>query len=81
MTQAVRAEWRWKRRIIGPKIKARDGFQCCQCGLAEDIAAGVRLEIDHIIPIRGGGTNSPDNLQTLCRPCNLAKGPVKGGWL
>lgn len=30
-------------------------------------------EVDHIIPKRQGGTDSVDNLQSLCRECHNAK--------
>ena len=29
--------------------------------------------LDHIIPIARGGTSTPDNLQLLCRRCNIRK--------
>jgi 5-methylcytosine-specific restriction endonuclease McrA len=29
--------------------------------------------LDHILALSRGGRNSPDNLQLLCKPCNLAK--------
>ena len=47
-------------------ILARDGC-CLRCG-----ALGG-LVIDHILPVLQGGTNDPDNLQTLCRRCNSLK--------
>jgi len=49
-------------------IYARDGYRCLRCH-RED-----RLTIDHIIPLSKGGSNSMDNYQTLCSPCNLWKG-------
>lgn len=32
------------------------------------------MTIDHIRPTSKGGTNRIDNLQLMCRPCNLEKG-------
>jgi len=49
------------------KIFDRDGRKCVICGAKED------LSIDHIIPRSKGGTNDPENLQTLCRSCNSSK--------
>ena len=37
---------------------------CVDCGSTE------RIEVGHIIPVRGGGTNDPINLIPQCRPCN-----------
>ena len=53
------------------EIYERDGYRCCNCGRRED---SVSLEIDHIKPISKGGKSTRDNLQTLCRECNKAKG-------
>lgn len=46
---------------------ARDGWRCLACGSTED------LTVDHVVPKSMGGTGSLTNLQTLCKPCNLAK--------
>ncbi|MBR2352886.1 MAG: HNH endonuclease, partial [Clostridia bacterium] len=35
---------------------------------------GVKLEVDHIIPVSKGGKSTLDNLQTLCERCNRGKG-------
>jgi hypothetical protein len=52
-------------------IMKRDGFKCCICGAkATD---GVRLEVDHIMPVSKGGKSTDDNLQTLCERCNKGK--------
>jgi len=37
------------------------------------IQAGQAWDIDHILPIALGGTNEPENLQILCRPCHRSK--------
>lgn len=49
----------------------RDNFKCSICGMsAKD---GVKLQVDHIIPISKGGKTEMDNLQTLCSRCNIGK--------
>jgi hypothetical protein len=49
----------------------RGGHRCALC------QSTMRLEIDHIIPMSGGGTHDPSNLQVLCGPCNITKGGVR----
>ena len=44
------------------------GNKCLRCG-----KTGVKLEIDHVIPVALGGPNTIDNLQPLCRKCNSSK--------
>jgi len=52
-------------------ILKRDKFRCQICGRsAED---GVKLHVDHIIPISKGGLTEWNNLRTLCQDCNLGK--------
>jgi len=34
---------------------------------------GIRLEIDHIIPLKANGTNEEENLCLACSSCNRAK--------
>ena len=46
----------------------RDSYRCVACD------GFKRLSVDHIIPVSQGGSNDNDNLQTLCGPCNSAKG-------
>lgn len=63
------------RSQMTPKLRysilKRDGFRCTICGrTAED---GVKLHVDHIIPVSKGGETIPSNLRTLCETCNLGK--------
>ena len=51
-------------------IMKRDSFTCKSCGAN---GYGVRLEVDHIVPVAKGGNDSLDNLQTLCFECNRGK--------
>ncbi len=52
-------------------ILNRDGFKCQICGSTKD--DGVKLHVDHIIPVSKGGRTVPDNLRTLCDRCNSGK--------
>ena len=49
-------------------IYERDGGCCVTCGSSENTV------FDHIKSYFNGGTNSRDNLQLLCRICNMKKG-------
>lgn len=53
------------------RVLERDGFRCkiCGCGRSD----GVKLEVDHIMPISKGGKTELNNLQTLCERCNRGK--------
>lgn len=55
--------------VFGPR-----DIRCTPFGLPIDATLRTRLEVDHVVPISKGGTNDLDNLQTLCEPCNQAKG-------
>ncbi len=46
----------------------RDQGRCVQCGATE------YLEYDHVIPFSKGGASTVNNIQLLCRTCNLKKG-------
>ena len=64
-----------ERAFVTPTVRynvmRRDGFKCCLCG--RSVKDGVKLEVDHIIPISKGGNSEYMNLQTLCRDCNRGK--------
>lgn len=48
-------------------VWSRDGGVCVKCGASKD------LHFDHIIPHSRGGSDEAENIQLLCRTCNLAK--------
>lgn len=54
------------------EIMKRDKFRCVLCG-RNAIDDGVKLHIDHFIPIAFGGKTEYNNLRTLCEECNLGK--------
>ena len=60
-----------RRKIPGDvrtMVFERDEYRCVKCGSFKSLA------VDHIHPYSLGGTDDPDNLQTLCRSCNSSKG-------
>ena len=58
----IREIWCWE--TIRQRVMARDGYRCVDCGGKEE------LEVHHIVPLAEGGTNTPDNLITLCKRCH-----------
>lgn len=56
-----------RRRFL---VFKRDQFACVLCGRS---GIGVKLEVDHKVPVSKGGSNNLDNLQTLCYECNRGK--------
>lgn len=63
-----------KRKPITPslrwKVLKRDGFKCRYCGCP---STEGRLEVDHVISVKDGGTTTIDNLVTACVDCNSGK--------
>ena len=55
------------------KVMMRDHCRCCICGKSPATHLGTVLEIDHIYPYSKGGETILENLQTLCKQCNLGK--------
>lgn len=53
------------------KILHRDGYCCGLCGRSKQ--DGVKLEVDHKVPVSKGGNDTEDNLWTLCYDCNRGK--------
>jgi len=66
---------RGTRKAVSEKLRyqvfSRDAFRCKACGRGAD--NGVKLTVDHIIPVDWGGTNDMTNLLTLCEDCNRGK--------
>ena len=66
---------------IGLKLKEnayaaarnKDGYYVCNC-CKEVFPTRIYLQVDHIIPMAKGGLTVPENLQILCRTCNMRKG-------
>ncbi|AMV16393.1 HNH endonuclease [Planctomyces sp. SH-PL14] len=54
-------------REVRQRVWQKYGGQCAEC------RATQYLEFDHIIPHSRGGSNSDNNIQLLCRGCNLKK--------
>jgi len=54
---------------IVDRLMHKQGGRCVYCKVELDTR-----HIDHIMPIALGGTNTDDNVQLLCPPCNLSKG-------
>lgn len=52
-------------------VLKRDHFRCQICGATQ--SDGVKLHVDHIIPVSKGGMTRMENLRTLCEDCNLGK--------
>lgn len=54
--------------MVKEQVKRRDGG-CLACGMTHRRF----LEVDHVVPVRVGGSNESSNLQTLCKSCNNKK--------
>ena len=65
------------------QIVYRDRGYCQHCGCqveSVDLVDGA-FELDHMVPLKQGGTNDPTNLVLSCKHCNASKGddllPIK----
>lgn len=59
-------------RAMRYDVLRRDNFHCVRCGRGKE--DGVKLHVDHIVPVSRGGKSVMSNLQTLCEDCNCGKG-------
>lgn len=62
-----------RNKIIQQLIENSDN-SCAICG--EKFDENNHLDIDHIIPLTAGGTNELENLQLVCRKCNIKKSNI-----
>lgn len=53
------------------EVFKRDRFSCGYCGRTPP---DVLLEVDHVVPRSGGGSDELENLLTACWDCNRGKG-------
>lgn len=64
-----------ERRKLTPKLRyevlKRDHYHCVICGRGQE--DGIKLHVDHIIPVSKGGKTELSNLRTLCDECNIGK--------
>jgi hypothetical protein len=61
-------EWR---EHLAPFARYRCGY--CQ---TQEKASGIKLTLEHIIPLALGGLDEKENLWLSCRLCNEAKGII-----
>jgi 5-methylcytosine-specific restriction protein A len=58
-------------RKLRKTILHRDGHLCVSCKRSDRYVPAT--DVDHIITKASGGTDNPDNLQSLCRKCHRTK--------
>lgn len=54
-------------------VRERAGGRCEYCRKPEQ-ASGYAHQVEHIRPLKHGGSSEPDNLAWACFQCNIAKG-------
>jgi hypothetical protein len=58
------------------KVFMRDRFRCVACGRSPATHLNIELHADHVRSVVDDGKTTLENLQTLCRDCNLGKGRI-----
>lgn len=65
-------------RELKREIWQRDRWRCayCRCRCRTDVEADApdRATVDHVRPVRHGGSHRAENLVTACFACNQEKG-------
>lgn len=59
----MRGNMTWNKFFVSI-IREKEGIHCHFCRTVGD------LELHHIIPVKEGGTDEPDNLVYLCKGCH-----------
>ena len=57
----------------GREIAISQGSRCTVCGEPVAVNGERRIDVDHRVPRKRGGTSYAGNLQVLCANCNIAK--------
>lgn len=55
------------------RVRLRAGHRCEYCRLSQ-ARQEATFHVDHVIPLRQGGTTTLDNLSLACVSCSLRKG-------
>lgn len=58
---------------VRAKVLARDNHICRACGFGGSVNYAWALDCDHIIAESNGGETTLENLQCLCKGCNIHK--------
>jgi hypothetical protein len=61
-------------RALQDQVRLRAGHRCEYCQLHQDDSPLAALHIEHIRPVKHGGTDDLENLCLACIDCNLHKG-------
>jgi len=60
-----------KLQRIRLRVLKRDRWLCQSCMAAGRVT--IAAEVDHVVPLHLGGSESDDNRQSLCAACHLEK--------
>ena len=55
------------------RVALAQGSRCAVCGTPVTMGGAARIDADHKVPRRRGGTSHESNLQVLCPACNNIK--------
>lgn len=64
-------QWRSARNTFNGYLAEHDGHRCVVCGAPD------QLTLDHIQPYSQGGSDTLNNLRTLCKTCNSRRGAAR----